>query len=58
VIDNEKNIAFWNNNARQSNPEKGMFAGMLTGTSEFDALYRCVSEQETFLSIFKPTQDM
>jgi len=58
VIDDAKNIAFWNNNARRSRPEKGMFAGMLTGTSEFDALYRCRSEQEHFLRIFDPTREM
>ena len=35
-----------------------MFAGMLMGTSEFDAIYRCTSEQEHFLRIFNPTKEM
>ena len=58
MIDNDKNIAFWDENARSSRPEAGMFAGMLAGKTEFDARYRCDSEQEHFLRIFTPTTDM
>jgi SAM-dependent methyltransferase len=55
MINNEKNIAFWDRAAHQSKSNKKAFAGMLEGR-EFEAIYRCEAEQERFLQQFSPTQ--
>lgn len=56
MIDNEKNIAFWDRAAQRSRTGKEALAGMLMDGKEFEALYRCRSEQEHLLRIFNPTK--
>jgi len=57
MIDNEKNIAFWDLAAQQSEKNRKAFAGMLMEGREFEALYRCRAEQEHLLKMFSPTHE-
>ena len=55
MIDNEKNIAFWDREAQRSQSNKKGFAGMLMSGREFEAIYRCEAEQDRFLTLFTST---
>lgn len=57
MVDNEKNVAFWDNAAQRSRPGKGMLAGMLMEGREFEALYRCHAEQEHLQRMFLLTPE-
>jgi SAM-dependent methyltransferase len=54
VIDNQKNIAFWDRAAGQGR-FGSEFAGMLISGGKFEALHRHIGEQDRFLTIFTPT---
>lgn len=56
MIDNEKNIAFWDQTAQRSRTGAKTFAGMLMEDREFEAIYRCEAEQERFLGLLSPTR--
>ncbi len=55
MIDNEKNVAFWDRAAHQAQSGQKAFAGMLMEGRTFEAIYRCLAEQERFLSINRLT---
>ena len=55
MIDNKKNIAFWNKEAEKSRSNDKAFAGMLMSERKFAAIYRCEAEESRLLSIFFPT---
>lgn len=55
MIDNDKNIAFWNREAEQSRSTDKAFAGMRMSERKFAAIYRCEAEQDRLLSIFSPS---
>lgn len=57
MIDNERNIAFWDSAAERHGDGSAAFAGMLMEGREFEALYRVQAEQERFLTLFdcRPT---
>ncbi|MBN1851631.1 MAG: class I SAM-dependent methyltransferase [Pirellulales bacterium] len=57
MIDNEKNVSFWDKVAERSRPGNGPLAGMLMEGSEFEALYRCRAEQSHLLRMFRPTKE-
>lgn len=57
MIDKEKNVAFWDRAASRSRAtDRAAFAGMLMEGREFEAMYRCIAEQERMLTIFTPTK--
>lgn len=49
MIDSAKNVAFWNKVAQQTNKKHPEFSGMLMDGNDFEAIYRCRSEQKHFL---------
>lgn len=54
MIDNEKNVAFWNGAAKTTREDSKSFAGMGMDGRRFEAIYRSESEQKHFLKIIAP----
>lgn len=52
LIDNEKNIAFWDRTAERFGAGSAAYAGMLMDGSEFEAIYRIEAEQARFQTLF------
>lgn len=55
MINNDKNIAFWEKTAERFGDGNAAYAGMLMGGRKFEAIYRVEAEQARFLTIFTPT---
>ncbi len=52
MIDNDKNIAFWDKAAERHRDDAVPYAGMLMEGREFEALYRLKAEQDHFRTLF------
>lgn len=57
MIDNEKNVAFWDKAAAHHASGSVPFAGMLMEGREFEAMYRLEAEQKHFLTLFQCTPE-
>lgn len=55
MINNDKNIAFWDKTAERFGDGNAAYAGMLMDGRKFEAIYRVEAEQARFLTIFTPT---